>query len=98
MLASYFANQLVNLRPSLRGLKAIWTDSEQPLFTARRDTFQSAVHLRCFRHFKENLVTKLKDLHVPESAQEEILQDVFSTVCDSQHQLGLLHSNNEEGI
>ena len=58
---SYFANQLVNLRPSLRGLI---TDGEQPLFTAMRDTFQSAVHLRCFRHFKENLVSKLHDLHI----------------------------------
>ena len=77
-------------------MKAIGTDGEQPLFTAMRDTFQSAVHLRCFRHFKENLVSKLKDLHITESAQEEILQDIFGTVSDSLHKLGLVDSNNED--
>ena len=93
---SYFANQLVNLRPSLRGMKAIGTDGEQPLFTAMCDTFRSTVHLRCFRHFKENIISKLKDLHIAECAQQEILQDIFGTVCGSQHQLGLVDSNDED--
>ena len=92
---SYFANQLVDLRPSLRGMKAIGTDGEQPLYTAMRDTFRNAVHLRCFRHFKENIL-KLKDLYITEKAQEEILQDIFGTVNDSQRQLGLVDSNSED--
>ena len=92
---SYIANQLVNLRPSLRGMKAIGTDGEQPLFTAMRDTFQNAVHLRCFRHFKENIVSELKDLHITKNAQEEI-HDIFGTVSESQHQLGLVDSSSED--
>ena len=66
---SYFSNQLVNLRPALRSIKAIGTDGEQPLYKAMCDTFCDAIHLRCFRHFKENIVSKLKDLHIEDSAQ-----------------------------
>ncbi len=93
---SYFANQLTTLRPKLKGIKAVGTDGESALFTAMLDGFPSAVHLRCFRHFRENIVSKLKELHITEAAQQEILLDVFGEVSEEQHQLGLVDSEDEE--
>ena len=62
------------------------------------DTFQNAVHLRCFRHYKEIIVSKLRDLHIAENAQEEIVQDIFGTISGSQHQIGLVDSKDEDDL
>ena len=42
------------------------------------------------------MVSKLKDLHITENTQEEMLHDIFGTISDSQHQLGLVDSSGED--
>jgi len=74
---SYFASVFNSLRPKLKRIHAVGTDGESALFTAMLDNFPSAVHLRCFRHFRENIFSKLKEVHVTDSAQLEILLDIF---------------------
>lgn len=60
------------------------------------DSFRSAIHLRCFRHFRENIASKLKELHISDTAQQEILLDIFGEVSEEQHQLGLVDADDEE--
>ena len=61
----YFASQLVSLQPELAKVKAIGTDGEQALYDAFSTVFPSAVHLRCFMHFKRNIEDKLRNLNFP---------------------------------
>ena len=56
---SYFGNQLVNLKPELYNVKAVGTDGERTLYIAMSDTFIKAVHLQCFHHSYENILSKL---------------------------------------
>jgi len=74
---SYFASVFNSLRPKLKRINAVGTDGESALFTAMLDNFPSVVHLRCFRHFRENIFSKLKEVHVTDSAQLEILLDII---------------------
>ena len=86
----YFATQLTILQPSLRHVRAIGTDGEQALHDAMLGTFTEAVPLRCFRHFRDNLIHKLRELNVTECGQEEIMMDVFGGVSEDELHLGLV--------
>ena len=68
------------LQPRLRHVCAIGTDGEQALHDAMLGTFTKAVPLRCFRHFRDNLIRKLRELNVTECGQEEIIKDIFGGV------------------
>ena len=92
----YFATQLAILRPSLRHVRAIGTDGEQALHDAMLGTFTNAVPLRCFRHFRDNLIRKLRELNVTECGQEEIMKDVFGGVSEDELHLGLVDSEDRD--
>ena len=92
MTYSYFATQLAILQPSLQHVRAIGTDGEQALHDAMLNTFSKAVPLRCFRHFRANLIRKLSELNVTESGQEEVMKDVFGGFSEDELHLGLIDS------
>ena len=59
-------------------------------------TFTEAVPLRCFRHFRNNLICKLRELNVAECGQEEIMKDVFGGVSEDELHLGLVDSEDQD--
>ena len=92
----YFATQLAILQPRLRHVRAIGTDGEQALHDAMLGTFTEAVPLRCFRHFRDNLICKLRELNVTECGQEEIMKDIFGGVTEDELHLGLVDSEDQD--
>ena len=55
----FLMSSLVSIRPELALIKAYGTDSEATLEKALSTTFPTAVHLRCFLHFRGNVENKL---------------------------------------
>lgn len=91
---SYFAYQIQILFPTLRHIQAIGTDGEIALTAAFENAFPGAIHLRCFKHFRDNCESKLRDLNFSSFAQQEILADVFGLDDPEQRQLGLVDATN----
>ena len=91
---SYFAYQIQILCPALRHIQAIGTDGEVALTTAFENAFPGAIHLRCFKHFRDNCESKLRDLNFSSFAQQEILADIFGLDDPEQRQLGLVDATN----
>ena len=62
-----------------------------------QDLFHEAVHLRCFRHVRENILAKLRELNLTPSAQDEIISDIFGKkISPNEQQLGLVDSTETE--
>jgi len=93
---SYFAYQLQILLPSLRHIKAFGTDGEKALVNAFENAYPDAIHLRCFKHFRDNIERKLKSLNFDSTTCEEILADIFGTVDSEQTQLGLVDATDSD--
>ena len=74
---NFFFSQLVSLCPSLKDLWCFGTDGEKALENALQVQFKSAIHLRCFLHFRGNLEAKLSDLGVSKSDAQEFVKDVL---------------------
>jgi len=87
---SYFAHQLQILLPPLRDIKAFGTDGEQALVNAFENAFPNAIHLRCFKHFRDNIESNNLDA----ASCEEILADIFGTTDAEQTQLGLVNATD----
>ncbi len=60
----YFASTLVRLRPSLTNIKCYGTDGESELIKGFGAVFQSAFHLCCTNHLRQNVKNKLSFLNV----------------------------------
>ena len=90
----FFTSSLVGQRPSLRNVRAFGTDGESALANALSASFPSAVHMRCFLHFKENIERKLRELQLnfPTDIADEIITDIMGK--PSQYQLGLVDACN----
>lgn len=56
-------------------------------------TFTNAVPLRCFRHFHDNLIRKLRELNVTKC---EIMKDVFGGVSEYELHLELVDSEDQD--
>ena len=92
----YLASQIVGLRPELKHIQAFGTDEEAALYNALKLVYPSAIHLRCFIHFKKNIESKLQSLNFPAAAMKEIIRDILGYTCQQQqHELGLVDSQNE---
>ena len=48
------------------------------------------IRLRCFRHFRAILTTKLIKLHTPPPVINQFLNDVFGQTMDGAHECGLV--------
>ena len=73
----FFASCLVNKRPELAKLHCYGTDGEVALVNAFSSVFPKAIHLRCFLHFRENIVCKLQQLNIPAASINEFKKDIF---------------------
>ena len=60
-------------------MKAFGTDGEKALVNAFENAFPNAIHVRCFKHFRDNIEHKLKSLNLESASCEEILADIFGT-------------------
>ena len=61
----------------MKDLHCFGTDREKALENALHTQFRSAVHLRCFLHFRGNLEAKLSDLGISKSDAQEFVRDVL---------------------
>ena len=91
-----FASTLISFCPSLRNIRSFGTDGECQLYKAFQMQFPEAVHLRCFRHFCANLVTKLTALGMPSETVDQYMKDIFGTTIDGMHEVGLVDCSTEE--
>ena len=91
---NYFTSTLIGLKPSLRNILAFGTDGESELIKAFTTNFPNTIHLRCFRHFRANLSSKLKDLAVPSSIADEFLLEIFSKTEDGIHTEGIVDAED----
>ena len=55
-----------------------------------------ATHLRCFRHFRANLATKLTSLGLPSEIINQYMKDIFGKTVAGVHEVGLVDMANEE--
>ena len=91
----YFTSTLVGFRPEMHQLHAFGTDGEKALVQACNSQFSNAFHLRCWLHFKDNLLNKLeRGLHLPRSVTQEFIADVMGNVSTLDH--GLVDAEDEE--
>ena len=72
-----FFSQLVSLCPGLKNIRCFGTDGENALVNALHTQFQSAIHLRCFLHFRGNLEDKLANLGISKANAQEFIRDVL---------------------
>ena len=92
----FFASTLISLCPSLRDIKAFGSDGETQLYQAFQMQLPEATHLRCFRHFRANLVSKLTSLGLPSEVINQYMKDVFGRTTEGVHEVGLVDMTNEE--
>jgi len=91
----YFTSTLVGLRPELHQFHAFGTDGEKALVQACHSQFPDAIHLKCWLHFKDNLLNKLEqDLHFTKNITQEFISDVMGNVSTLEH--GLVDAEDEE--
>ena len=74
---NHFFVKLACLNPSIRHVLAFGTDGEEPLLYAMKTSMNYGLHFRCFGHFRNNCIDKLKTSNVPELVQQEFLSDLF---------------------
>ena len=56
-------------------MKAFGTDGELALPNAFENAFPNAMHLRCFKNFRDNIQSKFMSLNLEALSSEEILGD-----------------------
>ena len=73
----FFASSLVSKCPELRHIQCFGTDGEEALSQALSTVFPSAERIRCFLHFRGNIESKLRSLHIPNVVMKEFVQDIL---------------------
>ena len=92
----FFASTLISLCPSLRNIQAFGSDGETQLYETFQMQLPQAIHLRCFRHFRANLVSKLTSLGLPSEVINQYMTDVFGRTTEGLHEVGLVDMTDEE--
>ena len=93
----FFASSLLGITPKLMGVLAFGTDGEEALVKAFKQQLQFAVHLRCFRHMRQDIRRKLiTDMGFPDDIFSEILADVFGKREGPTFFEGLVDCNSED--
>jgi hypothetical protein len=93
---NYFASTLVSLKPELRNILAFGTDGEVELYKAFAAQFPNAIHLRCFRHYRANIKTKLNELDISSDKVDCFLEDIFGKSNEGIHNEGLVDCLDED--
>ena len=92
----FFASTLIGLRPALANVLCFGTDGEGALVKAFKQQWHHAIHLRCFRHMKQDIKRKLShDMSLPESAISDIISDLFGVKTGPMFHEGLVDSKSE---
>ena len=91
----YFTSILVGCRPEMRQLHAFGTDGEKALVLTCHSQFPDAIHLRCWLHFKDNLLSKLeRGLHLPRNVTQEFIADIMGSISTLEH--GLVDAEDDQ--
>ena len=88
----FFFSSLIGQQPGLANVKSFGTDGELALANALKSCFPSAIHLRCFLHFKGNIERKLYELQIPSNVAKEYVADIMGR--PTRFQLGLVDARN----
>lgn len=92
----FFVSSLIGIAPNLTGILAFGTDGEAALVKALKQQFCFAVHLRCFRHMKNDIERKLTtDMHFPKDAASQILAHIFGEKIGPTFYEGLVDCDSE---
>ena len=92
----FLISTLISLCPSLKNIKAFGSDSEVELYRAFKLQLPNVIHLRCFRHFRSNLVAKLSSLSMPSATIKEFMEDVFGQIIEGFHEPGLVDARSRD--
>ena len=89
----FFASTLVGIAPKLA---SFGKDGEEAVVKAFKQQFSFAVHLRCFRHMRQDIQRKLSvDMGFPADAVSTILAHIFGEKDGSTFFEGLVDANSE---
>ena len=89
----FFASSLISLRSPLSKLKCFGSDGKDALVKAFSTAFSSALHLRCFLHFRGNIEEKLRQLRIPSVVAKGFVHDILGN--PAQLELGLVDAEDE---
>lgn len=92
----FFASTLVGICPPLANALAFGTDGEEAVIKAFKQQMSSAIHLRCFRHMRQDIRRKLQmDMGFPESAVAKITDHIFGMKDGPTFHEGLVDAKSE---
>ena len=89
-----FFDKLKSIREKLSDVISYGTDGEKALSDALAEAFPLAIHLRCFRHFRGNFQSRLKNLGISET--RSYYDEVFGKQEGTVYQEGLLDATSED--
>lgn len=93
----FFASSLLGITPKLVGVLAFGTDGEEALVKAFKQQLQFAVHLRCFRHMRQDIQRKITaDMGFPNDIVSKVLADIFGNKDGPTFHEGLVDCNSED--
>ena len=88
---------MLGIAPKLVGVLTFGNDSEEALVKEFKRQLQFAVHLRCFRHMKQDIKRKLtSDMGFPSDIASEVLADIFGNKEGPTFFEGLVDCNSED--
>ena len=92
----FFASSLIGITPGLAKVLAFGTDGEEAVVKAFKQQFSFAIHLRCFRHMKQDTQRKLNvDMGFPADAISEIIAHIFGRKDGPTFFEGLVDAHSE---
>lgn len=74
---------------------AFGTDGEAALVKAFKTQFGFAIHLRCFRHMKQDIERKAHEVGFPSDVTKELLSHIFGIKTGPTLFEGLVDCNSE---
>ena len=90
-----FTEFLANKNPEFRKIQFIGTDGEEALISAFKESCPGVENLRCFIHFKKNLVDKMSDIGIPKCDQYELVADVLGVQKGEVFEAGVVDAEKE---
>lgn len=90
----FFSEHLAISNAGFKELCAIGTDGEDNLSSAFKESCPDAIHLICFKHFKNNITDKLQKIGIDENTRLQIVADIFGDQIGTRFEEGLVDSND----
>lgn len=93
---SAFANRLTLEKPELDGVLACGTDGEEALIDGFRRNFRYATFLRCFIHFKDNILRELTRRGLSPKDKSLYINEIFGTIQGTVKLCGLVDCDTRD--